>query len=146
MDEERKNAVTEETGTAEQGTEERAGGFADRAGDTADSAAAADGAAVGAEALREELSRAQERVTQLERERVLLSQGVPEEDLDYYVFKIGKLVSGEKDFDTAAKEYLKQHAAAHRGSTPRSTGASLSGRTARAQSTNDTMNKLLRGV
>ena len=57
----------------------------------------------GAEELRAELSKARERVTQLERERTLLSQGVPEEDLDYYVFKIGKLVSDEKDFDTAAK-------------------------------------------
>jgi hypothetical protein len=85
-------------------------------------------------------------VTQLERERVLLSQGVPEEDLDYYAFKIGKLAGGEKDFETAAKEFLKEHAAQRRGGLPRSTGASLSARAARTQSTNDTMNKLLRGA
>ena len=63
----------------------------------------------GAEELRAELDKARERVTQLERERTLLSQGVQEEDLDYYVFKIGKLVSEEKDFESAAKEFLKQH-------------------------------------
>ena len=99
----------------------------------------------GAEELRAELSRARERVIQLERERTLLSQGVPEEDLDYYVFKIGKLVSDEKDFDTAAKEFLKQRASERRAAAPRSTGASLSGRPSRPRSTNDTMNRILRG-
>ena len=100
-----------------------------------------DSSSAAAEELRAALSRAQERVTQLERERALLSQGVPEEDLDYYVFKIGKLVSEERDFATAAKEFLKQH----RLAVPRSTGASLSGRTTRPRSTNDTMNRILRG-
>lgn len=98
-----------------------------------------------AEELRAELGRARERVIQLERERILLGQGVPEDDLDYYVFKIGKLVSPEKDFRTAAKEFLKEHGAHPRGPAQRSTGASLSGRPARTQSTNDTMNRLLRG-
>ena len=95
--------------------------------------------------LRAALSRAEERVTQLERERALLSQGVPEEDLDYYMFKIGKLVTGEKDFNTAAKEFLKEHGAHPRFQAQRSTGASLTGRTTRTQSTSDTMNRLLRG-
>ena len=84
-------------------------------------------------------------MTQLERERALLAQGVSEEDLDYYVFKIGKLVTGEKDFDTAAKEFLKQQAAARRASAPRSTGASLAGQALKPRSTNDTMNRILRG-
>jgi hypothetical protein len=84
-------------------------------------------------------------VTQLERERALLSQGVAEEDLDYYVFKIGKLMTGGKDFDTAAKEFLKQRGAVRRASAPHSTGASLSGRVSAPRSTNDTMNRILRG-
>ena len=100
----------------------------------------------GAEELRAELSLTRARVTQLERERTLLSQGVPEEDLDYYVFKIGKLVSEEKDFETAAKEFLKQRASDRRAAAPRSTGASLSGRPSRPRSTNDTMNRILRGT
>ena len=95
--------------------------------------------------LRAELDRTRERVTQLERERILLGQGVPEEDLDYYVFKIGKLVTPEKDFGAAAKEFMKEHGAHPRASARRSTGASLSGGAARIQSTNDTMNRLLRG-
>ena len=99
----------------------------------------------GAEELRAELSLTRARVTQLERERTLLSQGVPEEDLDYYVFKIGKLVSEEKDFETAAKEFLKQRASDRRAAAPRSTGASLAGRPSSPRSTNDTMNRILRG-
>lgn len=98
-----------------------------------------------AETLREALSRAQERVTQLERERILLAQGVAEDDLDYYVFKIGKLTENGKSFSAAAKEFLKQQSAQHRAALRRSTGASLSGRTGGALSTNETMNRLLRG-
>ena len=96
--------------------------------------------------LREELSRARERVTQLERERSLLLEGVAEEDLDYYAFRIGKLVSEEKAFDTALKEFLKQHGTARKPLQPRSTGASLSGRATKPLSTSETMNKLLRGA
>ena len=110
-------------------------------GKTASDSPEAAGARDTAEELWAALTRARERVTQLERERALLSQGVPEEDLDYYVFKIGKLVSEEKDFATAAKEFLKQH----RSAAPRNTGASLAGRTARPRSTNETMNRILRG-
>ena len=109
------------------------------------SAAEAPGAADTQAALREELNRVQERVTQLERERILLSQGVAEDDLDYYVFKIGKLMRADGDFAEAAKDYLKEHGTPQRGQPQRSTGASLSGRAARPQSTNDTMNRLLRG-
>ena len=112
---------------------------------TEDSSAAA-GDQNGVAELRAALSRAEERVTQLERERALLSQGVAEEDLDYYVFKIGKLMTGGKDFDTAAKEFLKQNGAARRASAPRSPGASLSGRVSAPRSTNDTMNRILRGI
>ena len=131
--------LSERTGSGSQGT--------DRSGAKDSSAAAEE--RNGAAELRAALSRARERVTQLERERSLLSQGVPEEDLDYYVFKIGKLVTGEKDFDTAAKEFLKQRGAAH-GTTHRapathSTGASLAGRSSGPRSTNDTMNRILRG-
>ena len=99
----------------------------------------------GTEALRAELERTREELTRLTRERSLLLKGIPEDDLDYYVFKIGKLVTEEKDFDTAAKEFLKQHGTPHRTQAPRSTGASLSGKAAKPQSTNTIMNQMLRG-
>ena len=139
---------TEVLGGEEQNEPASAGRTPGKAASDSPEAAGAgrkDGAAAGARDTAEELwaalTRARERVTQLERERDLLSQGVPEEDLDYYVFKIGKLVSEEKDFATAAKEFLKQH----RSAAPRNTGASLAGRTARPRSTNETMNRILRG-
>ena len=92
--------------------------------------------------LRRELDLARARVEELERERLLISKGVPEEDLDYYVFKIGRLVTPEKDFATAAKDYLRQH----RPRPVLNTAASLTPTAAPTpQSPNDVMNKLLRG-
>ena len=140
------NLTMEEADGAESGTTEieAAGGTEQNGNSPEDSAASAVDGNAAAE-LRAALSRAEERVTQLERERALLSQGVPEEDLDYYVFKIGKLMTGEKDFDTATKEFLKQHGAPRRASAPHSTGASLAGRATAPRSTNETMNRILRG-
>ena len=137
----------EEAGGAESGTTEiEAAGGTEQNGNSPEDSAASDVDGNAAAELRAALSRAEERVTQLERERALLSQGVPEEDLDYYVFKIGKLMTGEKDFDTAAKEFLKQHGAPRRASAPHSTGASLAGRATAPRSTNETMNRILRGI
>ena len=147
------NAETDENLTMEEadgvetgGRETEAAGGTEQNGSGPEDRAAADVDRDGAAELRAALSRAEERLTQLERERSLLSQGVAEEDLDYYVFKIGKLVTGEKDFDTAAKEFLKQRGAARRASAPHSTGASLAGRASAPRSTNDTMNRILRGI
>ena len=137
---------TEEAGGAESGTTEiEAAGGTEQNGNSPEDSAVSDVDGNAAAELRAARSRAEERVTQLERERALLSQGVPEEDLDYYVFKIGKLMTGEKDFDTAAKEFLKQHGAPRRASAPHSTGASLAGRATAPRSTNETMNRILRG-
>ena len=93
------------------------------------------------EDLRQQLDAANARLEQLEREHFLLLQGVPEEDLDYCVFRIGKMVGDGKDFRAAAKEFLKRHETG----TAFRTGASLSGRSPKAMPTaNETMNQLLR--
>ena len=55
------------------------------------------------------LSAAQSELEQLKRERFLLDKGVPAEDVDYYAFKIGKLVSDTVDFEKAAEQFLKEH-------------------------------------
>ena len=96
-----------------------------------------------AEGLRRELESARERVTQLERERWLMARGVPEEDLDYCVYKIGKMTGEGKDFAAAAKEFLQ---ARSRRAAPLSTGASLAGRTPHAPGPNETMNRIIRGT
>ncbi len=93
--------------------------------------------------LQKDLENALQRVQQLERERWLLSQGIPEEDLDYYSFKIGSLVTPGKDFAAAAREYLKTHRRRQSGSI--STAAGLGGRVSKAPGINETMNRLIRG-
>ena len=93
-------------------------------------------------ALQQDLENALQRVRQLERERWLLSQGVPEEDLDYFAFKIGSLVTSEKDFAAAAKVYLRDHRLRPGGI---STAAALGGRISKAPGVNETMNRLIRG-
>ena len=93
-------------------------------------------------ALQQDLENALQRVRQLERERWLLSQGVPEQDLDYYAFKIGSLVTSEKDFAAAAKDYLRDRRLRPGGI---STAAALGGRISKAPGVNETMNRLIRG-
>lgn len=58
------------------------------------------------DSIKNELSAANARVEQYERERLLLSKGVPAEDVDYYAFKAGKLVSDTKTFEQAADEVI----------------------------------------
>lgn len=96
---------------------------------------------------QEELKAAKSDAEALKRENYLLRQGVSDEDLDYYAFKIGKLVTEDKDFETAAKEFLKEHKPEKKGSASvrvdfgsRLNGANNGGR----NTSNDQMNSLLR--
>lgn len=50
-----------------------------------------------------------EELVQLRREKHLWTLGVSAEDVDYYAFKIGKLVTKDKSFEQAAEEYLRDH-------------------------------------
>ena len=59
---------------------------------------------------RNDLAAAQAKVQQYERERYLLSKGIPAEDVDYYAFKAGQLVSDTKTFEMAADEVIKARA------------------------------------
>jgi len=92
--------------------------------------------------LREELESVREQLTRMEHERYLLSRGVPEEDLDYYAFKIEHMDSAGADFRKAAKEYLKAHPVRH---ATVSSGAELGAGSARkAATSSELMNQLLR--
>ena len=95
MNEERNamNGETEETMTAEENGRIEDGNAEPGSEENAVAEGHAEEDRDGTEELRAELSRARERVTQLERERTLRAQGVLQEDLDYYVFTNGKLVS-----------------------------------------------------
>ena len=89
-----------------------------------------------------ERDEARAKVEQYERERVLLDKGVPADDLDYYVFKIGKTLTDGKDFKTAAEEYLTAHPVS---TVKMDTGANL-GSGPVNKTANEQMNALIRGA
>ena len=94
------------------------------------------------EKLKEELESVRGQLTRMEHERYLLSRGVPEEDLDYYLFKIGQVEGAKDDFKGAAKSYLKNHPIKR---ATVSSGAELNGsRRSKPQTANEMMNSILR--
>lgn len=96
-----------------------------------------------------ELAAAQAELEQLKREKFLIGKGVPADDLDYYVFKIGKLVTDTTDFETAAEAYIKERMPkepeAPTGRMRVEFGAPLGGGSPAQVSLNDRINKMLRG-
>lgn len=86
------------------------------------------------------LSTANAKIEQYERERFLLQSGIPADDVDYYAFKIGKLVTDDKPFEEAAKEYLKEHTSRR---ARVDTSASVGGGTSKPNP-NDAMNDIIR--
>ena len=91
--------------------------------------------------LREELAAVKGQLLRMEHERYLLSRGVPEEDLDYYAFKIEHSEGAGDDFRKAARDYLKAHPVRR---TAVSSGAELGAAGVRKPgSANEMMNQLL---
>lgn len=89
------------------------------------------------------LTAAQAELEQYKREKLLLGKGVPADDVDYYAFKIGKLVTDTVDFEKAAESYLKEHPPA--GTVQVDLSAPL-GEGQPAKSENEMMNSLIRGA
>lgn len=90
-----------------------------------------------------ELAQAQAKVQQYEREKLVLSKGVPTEDVDYYVFKAAQLVSDTKTFEQAADEFIAAHKP--QSKVVVNLGGSLQPG-ASAKNVNDAMNALIRGA
>lgn len=89
------------------------------------------------------LSAAQAELEQFKREKFLLGKGVPADDVDYYAYKIGKLVTDTVDFEKAAEGYLKDNPPA--GTVQVDLSAPLGGGKPE-KSVNETMNSLIRGA
>lgn len=87
-----------------------------------------------------QLKEAQEKLEQYDREKYLSGKGIPAEDVDYYAFKIGQLVTDKKSFEQAAEEYLKDKNISR---VRVEMTAGLSGNNSQPNS-NDTMNALIR--
>lgn len=94
--------------------------------------------------LKTQYAEAQARIEQHDRESYLRGKGVPSEDVDYYAYKIAKLVDDKTDFAAAADKYLKENPPAAKG-VKVSTGASLNGNGTANTDPNATMNALIRG-
>lgn len=81
----------------------------------------------------------------LANEKFLSGKGVPSDMLEFYAFKIGKLVTDKKTFEQAAEEYLKENPPT--GAVRVSTGGSVGGNgTTGPKTPNDIMNALIRGA
>lgn len=88
------------------------------------------------------LKTANDELTQHKRENFLLKKGISADDVEYYAFKIGKLVTEEKTFEQAAEEFLKEHKPS---SVKFDTGGKVGGGGS-GQTANEQMNSILRGA
>ena len=84
---------------------------------------------------------AQSELEMAKRENYLLRQGIPADDVDYYVYKITKTMEDDQTFEEAAKKFLKEN---KRQTVRMDTGARFNG--SRTQTANEEMNQLLRGA
>ena len=91
---------------------------------------------------RTQLTAAQAELEQYKREKLLLSKGVPANDVDYYAFKIGKLVTESKTFEQAAEDFFKEN---NTGKVHVDLGAPLGGGSLN-KTANEQMNALIRGA
>lgn len=91
---------------------------------------------------RTQLTAAQAEIEQYKREKLLLSKGVPANDVDYYAFKIGKLVTDSKTFEQATEDFFKENNA---GKVHVDLGAPLGGGSLN-KTANEQMNALIRGA
>lgn len=93
---------------------------------------------------RSDLAKLQEQLDALQHEKYLAGKGVPSDMLEFYAFKIDKLVGDGKNFQQAAEEYIKDNPPA--GTVRMSTGGGVSGGSHQPPSSNDVMNALIRGA
>lgn len=87
-------------------------------------------------------------LTQAQRERTLLSLGVPVDDVDYYAYKIGKMVSDTVTFEQAAAGFVRDHAPAKNAASSQGVRASFGapmGQGAKTESLAERINRQLRG-
>lgn len=92
---------------------------------------------------KSDLAASRLKIEQYERERFLISKGITADDVDYYAYKIGKLVTDEKPFEQAATEYLKDNPVKRENGVRVSTGAPLNNNGGQ-RSSNDLMNDIFR--
>lgn len=91
---------------------------------------------------RSQLSALQTELEQYKREKLLLSKGVSADDVDYYAFKIGKLVTDSVSFEQAAEQFLAER----KPGTVRVDLSAPVGGSDKTRTANERMNALIRGA
>lgn len=97
-------------------------------------------------AIQKERDDALAKVTQYENEKILVGKGVKQEDIDYVVFKVNKLVTDKKGFKTAAEEYLKENPRFTGQTYKMSTGATTGNASSGTEAKNEAMNNMIRNA
>ena len=95
------------------------------------------------DAANAEKARLQAELDALKNEKFLIGKGVPADMVDFYAFKIGKLVDDKTTFEKAAEDYLKDNPPA--GKVRVSTGGNMNGQP-QPTSPNEAMNNLIRNA
>ena len=95
------------------------------------------------EANKTALAQAQAEIEQNRREKYLVSKGVSTDDVDYYSFKIGKLVNDTTTFEQAAEQFLGEK---KQSTTMRVDFSAPVGGGKPASNANEAMNALIRGA
>ena len=93
---------------------------------------------------RTALTEARAKIEQYEREKFLQGKGVPADDLDYYVFKIGRMVTEDVTFEKAAEKFLAEKAPSASAIRVDFSAPLNGGKT--QQTPNEAMNNLIRGA
>lgn len=83
---------------------------------------------------------------QMSNEKVLTAKGVKPEDLDYVMFKVGKLVDEKTDFPKAAEKFLKENPRYTGIGTYRVTGSTRSETQDSGWGTNRSINDAIRAA
>lgn len=97
------------------------------------------------DSVKAENARLQAELDSYKNEKFLAGKGIPNDMLEFYAFKIGKLVTDKKTFEQAAEEYIKDNPPA--GSVRVSTGGNVGGSgNTNPQKPNDIMNALIRSA
>ena len=91
------------------------------------------------------LADANAQLEQMRRERFLLNKGVAADDVDYYAFKIGKLVTDSLTFEAAAEQFLAEKKATAKTNMRVDFSGAIGGQQ-RTPTANDAMNAIIRGA
>ena len=86
----------------------------------------------------------QEQLDGLLHEKFLIGKGVPADMVDFYAYKIGKIVDDKTTFEQAAEQYIKDNPPT--APVRMSTGGGVGGGTKTQPNENETMNAIIRGA